>query len=219
MNLKLNFGKDKNNKDILIDLQKEHLHTIFMAGATGTGKSILHYYLYNQLMKNNTSDELGFIFMDMTQVDFNTWNKSYLYLPVITDQDYALNALELLANQDKFNKKIFVYIEECDMFLVGADRFINAWKKIHNKRNLHIVFSTSRPSPDIFTEKLKQNTDIKIAFNLSSERDSQTVLDKSIAENFTLHGEKIIVYKNREIITSPLDIKTVDSINKLYETS
>ena len=93
MNLKLNFGKDKNNKDILIDLQKEHLHTIFMAGATGTGKSILHYYLYNQLMKNNTSDELGFIFMDMTQVDFNTWNKSYLYLPVITDQDYALNAL------------------------------------------------------------------------------------------------------------------------------
>ena len=78
MNLNLNFGKDKNGKDIFIDIQKEKIHTTFLTGTTGSGKSILHYWLYKQLMEKNTSDEIRFLFMDMTRVDFAGWRTPYL---------------------------------------------------------------------------------------------------------------------------------------------
>jgi DNA segregation ATPase FtsK/SpoIIIE-like protein len=130
MNLNLHFGKDKNDKDIYIDLQKENLHTMFMTGSTGTGKSILHYYLYKQLMDQNTPEELGFVFMDMTRVDFILWKNPYLYQPVIITQDKAIDVLEKLANENPKKKNIFIHIEECDMFMLGRDRIENAWEKI-----------------------------------------------------------------------------------------
>jgi len=216
MNLNLHFGKDNNGKDIYIDIQKERLHTIFMTGTTGSGKSILHYYLYQQLMKNNSPEELKFVFLDMTRVDFGNWNKDYLYLPVVNDPSQALNALEMLANQNELKKTVFIHVEECDMFLYSSERFINAWKKIKNNKNMFILFSTSRPSPEIVTNEFLSNTDLKLIFNLASEDDSITVLGKSMAEKLINSGEKIICYKKKEILTAPFDKDIVDELNKIY---
>ena len=207
MNLKINAGKDIKSKDIFIDLQKENLHTIILTGSTGSGKSIFHYSMYKQLMEQNSPDDLGFVFMDMTQVDFTRWHSPYLYLPITVWTEQALNELELLANESELRahgksdskRAIVIHIEECDMVALEPIRFENAWLKIaenKDKSNIYLVFSTSRPSPDVFTKTILKNTDLKVVFNLSSIEDSMHVMGESLAENFTLPGEKVIVYKD-----------------------
>lgn len=224
MNFNVFTGNDLKGKKYYLDLKKENLHTIFLTGTTGSGKSIFHTSIYKQLMEQNTSDELGFVFMDMTQVDFASWYSPYLYLPIILWTDQALNALELLAKESELraqgksdNKRaIVIHIEECDMMALDNHRFEQAWLKIEkhkDKNNMYIVFSTSRPSTDVFTEIIRKNTDLKVVFNLSTERDSRSILGKSLAEKLEA-GQKVLVYKNEQIIINPF---TNDYLETLRE--
>lgn len=224
MNFNVFTGNDLKGKKYYLDLKKENLHTIFLTGTTGSGKSIFHYSIYKQLMEQNTPDELGFVFMDMTQVDFAKWYSPYLYLPIIFWTEQALNALELLAKESELraqgksdNKRaIVIHIEECDMMALDSHRFEQAWLKIaeyKDKNNIYIVFSTSRPSADVFTEIIRKNTDLKVVFNLFTERDSRSILGKSLAEKLEV-GQKVLVYKNEQIIINPF---TNDYLETLRE--
>ena len=222
--MKIYTGKDLEGKDFYLDLEKENLHTIFLTGTTGSGKSIFHYSLYKQLMEQNTPDELGFVFMDMTQVDFARWYSPYLYLPIIFWAEQALNALELLAKESELraqgkadNKRgIVIHIEECDMMALGGHRFEQAWLSIEkhkDKNNMYIVFSTSRLSTDVFTETIRKGTDLKVVFILSTERDSMMILGKSLAEKLKV-WEKVLAYNNKEIVIKPF---TDDYVKELQE--
>ncbi|MFH0767414.1 MAG: FtsK/SpoIIIE domain-containing protein [Bacillota bacterium] len=225
MNMKIYAGKDIDGKDCFIDLEKDNLHTVILTGTTGSGKSIFHYSMYKQLIEQNSSDELGFVFMDMTQVDFAGWYSPYLYLPIILWTEQALNALELLAKESELrargksdNKRaIVIHIEECDMMALDSHRFEQAWLSIEkhkDKNNMYIVFSTSRPSPDVLTETILKNTDLKVVFVLSSVRDSTLILGKSLAEKFTIPGQKALAYNNKEVITYPFTNEYVEQLQE-----
>lgn len=210
VNLNLYFGKDLEGKDVYIDLEKENIHSIFLTGSTGTGKSILHYYLYKQLVENNSPKDFGFVFMDMIRVEFAGWDSPFLHLPVINKPEEAIKVLEKLSGY-KGDKKIFVHIEECDMAVQYPGSFEEAWEKIHKNKNIYIIFSTSRPSVDVFTQNIRKNTDMIIAYNLFSKRDSKYVIGKSLVEKFKVY-EKIICYKDKEILLKPFDKKETISI-------
>ena len=214
MNLNLNFGKDKNGKDIFIDLQKEKIHTTLLTGTTGSGKSILHYWLYKQIMETNTLDDVRFLFMDMTQVDFVGWKTPYLYKSTIVLAEQGLDELEKISTMDFKDSALIIHIEECSMVAYDQQRFERIWGAIHeNMSNIYAVFSTSRPSSDIFTSQLKNTTDMNISFVLSSEKDSVAVLGKSLVEKFQNPGEKVIIYHGQEIQSDPFSEDIVNEIN------
>ncbi len=220
MKSNLYFGKNLQGKDIWIDLQKENLHTIIFTGQTGSGKSILHYHLYKQLIEQNTEEELGFVFFDMTRVDFSGWRTPFLYLPTVVDPRLGLTRLAEIGEESKLRasgktskeRAIFIHIEECDMVVLDKKRFVNFWLEIFNnknKNNIYVVFSTSRPAPDVLTKEILENTDLKVVFTLASKEDSGRVLGKSLAENFNGRGEKVLVYNQKEILSQPLTMKEV----------
>lgn len=214
MNMNINLGKDFQGNDIWIDLYKENIHTIFLTGSTGTGKGILHLYIYKQLMENNSPNELGFVFMDMTRLDFVSWKTPFLHIPVIVDEEKSFKTFKELANYNG-GKTIFIHIEECDMVVQHGGAFEEIWEKIHKNKNIYIIFSTSRPSmPDVFTFNIKMSTDMIITFQLSSYLDSRWVLGRAGAEKFISPGEKNIFYKNKEILSVPFD---EDEIKKIKE--
>lgn len=213
VNLNLNFGKDIKGKEIYIDLQKENIHTIFLTGSTGTGKGILHFFLYKQLIENNSPSELGFVFMDMIRVEFVGWKTPFLHMPVIVNTEEALKALEKLGDY-KGEKKIFVHIEECDMAVQFPGSFEEAWEKIHKNKNIYIIFSTSRPSSDVFTKSIKKNSDMIIACNLSTAIDSKLVTGRSLVEKFKMPGEKVIIFKGKEILMAPFAEEITKEIKK-----
>jgi len=216
-------GKDEKGKEFFINLEKDKMHTILLVGETGSGKSIFHYSLYMQLMEQNSPEELGFVFLDMTRVDFDNWKSDYLYLPPIVDAEKALNTLELLGNESiqrakgksKREKAIFIHIEECDMVYYDPARFQKAWLNIakhRNVNNMYLVFSTSRPSPDVLTKTILNETDLKVVFTLASKEDSIHVLGKSVAEKFVESGEKMLVYDGKEVHLHPFSEEEIKKI-------
>ena len=207
MNLNLYFGKTKDGKRFEIDLIKKNLHTIFLTGSTGSGKSILHYHLYKQLILNNYPSELGFVFMDMTRVDFTGWKGPYLHRPVIVKPKEAIDYLEKISEDPPKNKTVFIHIEEMDMMNYDPEKVERAWKKIHNsKENIYIVFSTSRPGKDVFTSKIKENTGMVIACITASKTDSETIGVPG-AENLFIPWEKTISIDGKYIKLLPLSKK------------
>lgn len=225
VNLKVSFGKDKKGNDIIVDLKKESLHSILLTGETGTGKGMFHLNLYKQLIEHNTSEELGFVFLDMTRVDFTLWSNPYLYLPVVKDSDHGLNTLEMLGRESILRsqgkadsrKALVIHIEERNMIMADKLRFEKAWLNItehKNKNNMYIVFSTSSPSSSAFTQLLLITADLKVVYKVSNKIDSEYVLKKGGAENLTSPGEKMIQYKGKIIHSVPF---TPDEIAKIQQ--
>lgn len=221
MNLKINIGKDLKEHDIVIDLDKDNIHFFILVGSTGSGKSIFHYHLYKQLIEQNNPNNLGFVFLDNTMVDFDGWNSPFVIDSVMGKCDIALNKFEeLAAHEDTGRDKVtFIHIEEMDMLNVSTPRFENALEKLLNHKNknkIYVVFSTSRPSTDVITPKIKNWTDLMIVFILASREDSEFVLGESLAENFSDPGERVAVFKNKRIRLKPFSAKDVEAALKYF---
>lgn len=224
MNLKVNLGIDEQGNNVDLDLGKENIHFTILVGSTGSGKSVFHYHLYKQLAENNSSEDLGFIFLDMTRTDFSGWESPFV-IDRILDAEPALKKFEELGKQSNpTNKKaIFVHIEEMDMLSESATRFEDALENIlKHKRdnNIYVVFSTSRPSVDVLTPKIRSLVDLKVVFNLASKFDSKFMLgNDSAATLFQNPGQRILVFGDKRISCKPFTAEEADEGDKYFWNS
>lgn len=212
-------GQDLESSEFFLDLKKENLHTIFLAGATGSGKSVLSLSMYKQMMEQKNPKDLGFIFFDMTRVDFASWQKEYLHFEPVFDKQQALELFEVLAEESTLRaqgkadatKTIVMHIEECDMVISDRKRFENAWEiiaKNKDKNNMYLVCSTSRPNPNTFTDKIRLNTDLRVIFNLANIQDCQFILGEKFQGELVEPWKKILVFNEKKIL--------IDSFSKEY---
>jgi DNA segregation ATPase FtsK/SpoIIIE-like protein len=199
----INFGKTDWGEDVIVDLEQEGIRFILLAGKTRSGKTFFHTRLYRQLMANHTPAELGFVFLDMTRLDFSDWEyPDYLARPVTVDREEALGVLETLADEER---TIVVHIEECDMILDRA-RFEKGIEHIlHENKNIYIVYSTSRIDDSYLVDWLKKYIDMKIVFRVADPLDSRFLLGSDIAFHFREPGEQILAYGDRQIPCLPIE--------------
>ena len=108
-----------------------------------------------------SSEEIGFIFLDMTRVDFFNWNSKYLLKPIEVDPKKAINVLSDFAEEES-HKIVFIHIEECDMVFVDRELLERALDKLRKKNNVYIVYSTSRIDRSYLAEWLEKYIDMKI---------------------------------------------------------
>jgi hypothetical protein len=185
-----------------LDFDEAGIRFVLLVGMTGSGKSIFHTHLYKELMAKYTPAELGFVFMDMTRVDFVQWNSEYLVIPTIVDKAEALSVLETLKGE---KRTIFVHIEECDMVYHDRARFEKAIERILNEnKNIYIVYSTSRIDPEYFGEWMDRYVDMKVVFAVPNEADSRFLLGNNTAASFTLPGERIVAYQDKQVRCMPI---------------
>lgn len=175
MNLIISAGKDQDGKDVQLDLSTHHF--VLLTGSTGTGKSIFHNSIYKQLVEQNTSNEIGLIFLDMTRVDFHRWQSPYI-LSNETSMEVGIEKLELLGSgKPDPSRHTFVHIEECNMFANYSDKAENAVREIlANRNDVTIIYSTSRPGGNALPPSLLALIDTKIVFELSTQKDLDYVL-------------------------------------------
>lgn len=194
MNFKLNLGTTHAGAPYEIDLFKDNIHTIFLTGETGSGKSVLLKHIYQQLTHNYTPKQFQFVLLDMTRVSFSKWDENYLYFPRITNSEEALSALSFISNYPPLDEALVILIEECDMMCIDPNTFEACWQKIHDPaNNLYVIFSTSSPRKDVFTQTIKNATDMVIACKVSTVRDSNYVVASEKA--FFLHtGMKVVFF-------------------------
>jgi len=137
----------------------------------------------------------------------------HLLTPVITSPDKALNALkwcvaEMLRRYDlavwlkarnlaEYNAKVpkkeklpyivMVVDELADLMMSGNKKEVeNSIARVAQMARavwMHLIIATQRPSVDVITWLIKANIPSRIAFTVSSQIDSRTILDKMWAED------------------------------------
>ena len=213
-------GKDIAGQSIVADL--DGMPHLLIAGATGSGKSVMiNSFLLSLLYRNSPSD-LKLILVDPKQVELTPYNDiPHLLTPVVTQPDKAISALKWAVNEmekrydamaEAGKRNIFEYnrvkklprmpyivvvIDELADLMMLAARDVEALiVRLAQKSRavgIHLVLATQRPSVDVITGLIKANVPARIAFTVTSQVDSRTIIDGAGAEKLLGKGDMLFV--------------------------
>ncbi|MCX7704657.1 MAG: DNA translocase FtsK [bacterium] len=221
--LTMAIGKNILGKPVISDLKiMPHL---LIAGATGSGKTVCLNSLITSILYKATPDEVKFIMIDPKMVELVIYNGiPHLILPVITDIKKAVNSLKWLIkemdrryhlfaeakvrNIETYNQEaeeklpyIVVVVDElADLMLIARNEIENSIIRLtalSRAAGIHLILATQRPSVNVITGIIKANLPCRIAFQVSSKFDSQTILDAKGAEKLLGRGDLLFIPPGR----------------------
>lgn len=216
--LTVGLGKDIGGQAIFADLAK--MPHLLIAGSTGSGKSVCVNTLITSILFKAKPDEVKFILIDPKMVELSNYNGiPHLMVPVVTDAKKAASVLnwavqemekryskfaeKVVRNMETYNAKfpedkmgaIVIIIDElADLMMVAPHDVEDAICRLAQKARaagIHLVLATQRPSVDVITGIIKANIPSRIAFAVSSQIDSRTILDSSGAEKLLGKGDML----------------------------
>jgi S-DNA-T family DNA segregation ATPase FtsK/SpoIIIE len=216
--LHMALGKDITGRPVFGDLGK--MPHLLVAGATGSGKSVCLNGIIASLLVSATPDQVQMLFIDPKRVELTVYNGiPHLIKEVITDARLAAGALfEMTREMDtryerfakagvrkieEYNAKfpdeklpfIVIIIDElADLMLIApakVETTICRLAQLARATGIHLVVATQRPSVDVITGLVKANIPSRIAFAVSSQIDSRTILDMGGAERLLGRGDML----------------------------
>lgn len=216
--LTVGLGMDIGGQAIFADLAK--MPHLLIAGSTGSGKSVCVNTLITSILFKAKPDEVKFILIDPKMVELSNYNGiPHLMTPVVTDAKKAASVLnwavqemekrytkfaqKVVRNMESYNTKfpedkmcaIVIIIDElADLMMVAPHDVEDAICRLAQKARaagIHLVLATQRPSVDVITGIIKANIPSRIAFAVSSQIDSRTILDSSGAEKLLGRGDML----------------------------
>ena len=218
--LSIGFGKDITGRPIVADLGR--MPHLLVAGATGAGKSVCLNVILASLIATCTPDFVQLLLIDPKRVELIEYNGiPHLIRDCIVDPKLAAGALfeltkEMDARYERFARAgvrkieeynlehpddrmpyIVVVIDElADLMLVAPTRVetsICRIAQLARATGIHLVVATQRPSVDVITGLIKANIPSRIAFAVSSQVDSRTILDMAGAERLLGRGDMLFL--------------------------
>jgi S-DNA-T family DNA segregation ATPase FtsK/SpoIIIE len=216
--LHMALGKDITGRPVFGDLGK--MPHLLVAGATGSGKSVCLNTIIASLLVSATPDQVQMLFIDPKRVELTVYNGiPHLIKDVITDPKLAAGALYEMTREmdsryerfakagvrkiEEYNAKfpdeklpfIVIIIDElADLMLIApgkVETVICRLAQLARATGMHLVVATQRPSVDVITGIIKANIPSRIAFAVSSQIDSRTILDMGGAERLLGRGDML----------------------------
>ena len=212
-------GRDIDGKPIFADIGK--MPHLLIAGATGSGKSVIIHSLLISLLYKNSPATLKLILIDPKRVELSSYEgMPHLIAPVITENKLAINVFRwaiqemerrykiLLeaGNRDiqSYNAKaaeplsyILIVIDELADLMATYGREVEGLiirlAQMARATGLHLVVSTQRPSVEVVTGLIKANITCRIALQVASQIDSRTILDTAGAEKLLGRGDLLFI--------------------------
>jgi S-DNA-T family DNA segregation ATPase FtsK/SpoIIIE len=218
--LHMALGKDITGRPVFGDLGK--MPHLLVAGATGSGKSVCLNTIIASLLVSATPDQVQMLFIDPKRVELTVYNGiPHLIKEVITDARLAAGALfemtkEMDSRYERFAKAgvrkieeynakfpaetlpyvVIVIDELADLMLIApakVETTICRLAQLARATGIHLVVATQRPSVDVITGIIKANIPSRIAFAVSSQVDSRTILDMVGAERLLGRGDMLFL--------------------------
>lgn len=215
--LAVGLGKDITGKPIIADLAK--MPHLLIAGATGSGKSVCVNTIITSLLYKSSPEEVKLLLIDPKVVELANYNGiPHLLTPVVTEPKKASNALSWAVSEmnkrynlfaengvkdiTSYNKKsdekmykIVIIIDElADLMMACSSEVedsICRLAQMARAAGMHLIIATQRPSVDVITGIIKANIPSRIAFAVSSQTDSRTILDIGGAEKLLGKGDML----------------------------
>lgn len=201
----LTFALGANEKGEYATVGLKMLGSVLAAGQTGSGKSTFtETTLLLSLLYGYSPTDLKLLLIDPKVVQFTQYQGiPHLLRPVITEPDVAREAFDWVLSElqrrtespDEKHPYIVIVIDEVsDLMAVDKEFYENAFSTIANsadKTGIHQYMGTSRPSPDIYTEKLRKSIGGRVVFTTASEIDSKVMLEQAGAERLSGYGEML----------------------------
>ena len=201
--LAMALGKDISGKPVIGDIGK--MPHLLIAGSTGSGKSVCVNTLISSILYKARPDEVKLLLIDPKVVELANYNGiPHLLIPVVTDPKKAANALnwavvemnkryKMFAEngvkditsynekcEEKLPKIVIIIDELADLMMASAndvEDYICRLAQMARAAGMHLIVATQRPSVDVITGVIKANIPSRIAFAVSSQTDSRTILD------------------------------------------
>jgi S-DNA-T family DNA segregation ATPase FtsK/SpoIIIE len=210
-------GEDVSGNPVVANLAE--MPHLLIAGATGSGKSVCLNSLILSLLYKASPEELRLVLIDPKMVELTVFNGiPHLLSPVVTDAKKAALVLRWMLNEmekryQRFAQEgvrdiyryneiteeslpfILVIIDElADLMMVSpvdVEDSICRLAQMARAAGIHLVVATQRPSVDVVTGIIKANIPSRIAFAVSSQSDSRTILDTGGAEKLLGRGDML----------------------------
>ena len=211
-------GKATSGEYIIADIAK--MPHVLIAGSTGSGKSVCINTIINSIIFNSKPSEVKLIMVDPKVVELSVYNNlpHLATREVITDPQLALGVLSRVVHEmtrrfqlfakanakniDSFNEQndekipyIVVIIDELADLMMTAAKDVEARicriAQMGRAAGIHLVVATQRPSVDVITGLIKANMPTRIAFSVTSQIDSRTILDQGGAEKLLGKGDML----------------------------
>jgi hypothetical protein len=212
-------GRDVSGKAYAVDLAK--MPHLLIAGATGSGKSVCVNALITSILMHARPDEVRLVLVDLKRVELAPYDGlPHLLQHVIVEpheakaalnwavhemeERYKLLASHSVRNIAAYNDKlgsdehlpyvVLIIDELADLIMREGRKVEDPVVKIAQKARavgIHLVLATQRPSVNVVTGLIKANVPSRIAFAMSSNIDSRTVLDQPGAEDLLGRGDML----------------------------
>lgn len=199
---------------------------VLIAGATGSGKSVLLNAWISTFLFRTRPDQVRLILVDPKRVELSVYNDvPHLLTPVIVEAEKIISALKWTVSEMENRYKIFaqygvrniesynniagvekkpyiVFIidELADLMIFApgeAEELITRIAQMARATGIHLVLATQRPSVDVITGLMKANIPTRIAFNVSSMVDSRVIIDMPGAEKLLGRGDMLYLPPDR----------------------
>lgn len=219
MNSVLAFGLGEDIAGNPVVAKLSDMPHLLIAGSTGSGKSVCLNSIIMSLIYNSTPEQLKLVFIDPKMVELTIYNGiPHLMTPVVTDPRKASIVLRWMVTEmekryrsfadlgvrdiykynltakEKIPFIVIVIDELADLMSVApveVEDSICRLAQMARAAGMHLVVATQRPSVDVVTGIIKANIPSRIAFAVSSQADSRTIIDMGGAEKLLGKGDML----------------------------
>ena len=200
---------------------------LLIAGATGSGKSVCLNSIIACLLMNYSPEQLRLVLVDPKRVELTAFADipHLAFSDIVVDMDKVVGTLQAVIqemetryrafakvgvrNLEAYNERdeehplpywVVVIDELADLMLAApyqVEHQLVRLAQLARATGIHLVVATQRPSVDVVTGLIKANFPTRIAFAVSSQVDSRTILDSGGAEKLLGKGDMLYQPKDQ----------------------